>query len=76
MVEEPSDWRVDVTLDRGALAKDINTLVHILARQRVFCLVSASSQEEALEKAKAQLQRSLKTPMCYVNALNPRKLPT
>ncbi len=76
MAEEPTDWMVQVTLDRRALAKDIDTLVHILARQRVAVLVSASSREEAEEKAKAQLQRSLKTPLCYVKALTPRKLPT
>ena len=76
MAEEPTDWMVQVTLDRRALAKDITRLTMILARQRVAVLVSASSREEAEEKAKTQLQRSLKTPLCYVKALNPRRLPT
>ena len=74
MAEEPTDWKVQVTLDRVALAKDITTLVRILEQQRVTVIVSASSREEAEEKAKAHLQRSLKAPACYVKALTPRRM--
>lgn len=74
--EESTDWKVDITLDRGALVRDIDTLVHILARQRVFCTVHASNSKEAEEKAKEHLMRNIKVPWCYVKALNARRLPT
>ncbi len=76
MAEAPGDWKIWVIIDRKLLTKDINTLVHILARQRMAILVSASSEAEAIVKARELLQRSLKTPACYVKALNPRRLPT
>lgn len=76
MVEEPTDWKVEITLDRGALAKDINTLVHILARQRVFCIVSAGNSEEAVGKTKEHLIQHGEVPLCYVKAMTPRRLPT
>ena len=76
MAEAPGDWKVCVIVDRKLLARDINTLTRILTRERMAVLVSASSSEEAEEKARELLQRSLKTPACYVKALNPRRLPT
>jgi len=47
MAEEPTDWRIQVILDRKALVEDIDKLLHILARQRVIVIISASSREEA-----------------------------
>ena len=76
MVEMPGDWKVWVIIDRKLLAKDINTLTRILTRERMAVTVSASNPDEAEEKARALLQRSLKTPACYVKALNTRRMPT
>ncbi|TSA39931.1 hypothetical protein D4R30_00395 [archaeon] len=76
MAEPLSDWKVWITLDRELLTKDITMLVRILARQREFCLISASSQDDALVKARALLASSLKTPLCYVKAMTPRRAPT
>lgn len=76
MAEGPTDWTVQVTLNRKALVEDITRLTMILARQRVAVIVSASSREEAEEKAKEHLMRHVEVPWCYVKALNPRRLPT
>lgn len=76
MTEEPSDYRVDVTLDRKLLVKDIDTLVHILGRQRIFRIVRASNSEEAVAKMREHLIQHAVVPLCYVKALNARKLPT
>ncbi len=43
MAEAPGDWKVAITLDRKLLIRDIDAMVHILARQRMSVLVSASS---------------------------------
>jgi len=74
--EKPTDWKIQVTLDRKALLEDITRLTRILARQRVAVTVSASSREEAEEKAKEHLMQHIEVPWCYVKALNPRRLPT
>ena len=63
MAEAPGDWKVTITLDRKAIVEEITELVHMLARQRVAVIVSASSQDEALEMAKARLQAGFGTPM-------------
>lgn len=76
MTEEPTDWRVAVVLDEGPPIEDIDKLVRILARQRMIITVSASSREEAEEKARAHAQRYAGIPSVYVKALHPRKLPT
>ena len=76
MAEAPSDWKVQVTLDRKALVDDIAKLVRMLARQRVAVIVSASSREEALEEARGRLLLHVGVPACYVKALTPRRLPT
>ena len=76
MTEKPTDWRVKVTLDREALAEDIDKLVRILARQRVAVIVSASSREEALEKGREHLQRHNGISGIYIKDLQPRRLPT
>ncbi len=76
MAEAPGDWKVMITLDRKLLVRDIDAMVHILARQRMSVIVSASSGEEAEEKAGAVLQRGWRTRSCYVKALTPRRLPT
>ena len=76
MAEGPTDWKVQVTLDRKALVEDITKLVQILARERIYYTVAASSRSEAMEKAKACVQRIGGVPACYVRSLDPRKLPT
>ena len=76
MTEKPTDWKVKVTLDREALVEDIDKLVHILARQRVAVIVSASSEEEALERGKEHLQRHSGISGIYIKDLQPRRLPT
>jgi len=76
MAERPTDWKVQVTLDRKALAEDIIRLTRILARQRVAVIVSASSREEAEEKAKDHLLLQAGISKFYTKALNPRRLPT
>jgi hypothetical protein len=76
MAEEPTDWSVQVTLDRKALVEEITKLVQILALQRKAVIVFASSGEEASVKAKEHLQRYPGIPLGYIKALHPRRLPT
>jgi len=76
MAEEPTDWKVQVVLDRRALVEDITKLAQILARERIYYTVAASSRDEAIEKAKVYLQRHVGVPERYVRSLDPRKLPT
>ena len=76
MTEEPTDWVVQVILDRGAIVDDITKLVHVLGRQRISYTVSASSGEEAIAKAAERLKRHTGVQGYYVKALNPRRMPT
>jgi len=76
MTEKPTDWRIQVVLDRKALVEDIDKLTKILARQRTYCTVSAVNEAEALKKAEEHLQRYSSIPTVYVKAMHPRKLPT
>ena len=76
MAEEPTDWKVQVTLDRKALVEDITKLAQILARQRVAVTVSAVNEADALKKAEEHLQRISGIPTVYVKAMHPIKLPT
>ena len=76
MAEEPTDWKVQVVLDRRAIVEDITKLAQILARERIYYTVAASSREEAIEKAKVCLQRHVGVPACYVRSFHPRRLPT
>jgi hypothetical protein len=76
VAEEPTDWEVQVVLDRRAIVEDITKLAQILARERIYYTVSASSREEAIEKAKVHLQRFVGVPERYVRSLDPQKLPT
>ena len=47
-MSERTDWRVKATLDKDAIAADINRLLKILLHERVQCIVSAGSEQEAL----------------------------
>ena len=76
MAEAPTDWKIMVTLDRKALVEDIDKLVHILARQRPCCIVSAVNEAEALKKAEERLKQHYGIPAMYVKDMLPRKLPT
>ena len=76
MAEAPSDWKIEITLNRKALTEDIIRLTRILARQRIPIIVSASSLGEAEEKAREHLIRHGGLPLCYVKAMTPRRLPT
>ena len=76
MTEAPSDWKVQVVLDRKAIVEEITKLVQILARQRVAVVVSASDSERAIEKASAHLELYAGISEAYIKAFNPRKLPT
>ncbi len=76
MAEAPGDWKVRVTLDRKLLVRDIDTRVHLLSRQRMYLIVSASSQGEAEEQAMAVLRLGIRSSACYVKALTARRLPT
>ena len=76
MAEEPTDWKVQVVLDRRAIVEDITKLAQILARERIYYTVAASSRDEAIEKAKVCLQRHVGVSERYVRSLHPRKLPT
>jgi hypothetical protein len=76
MAEALSDWKVQVTLDRKAIRKDIAKLEQILARERIYYTVAARSRDEAMGKTKACVRRYLEVPTRYVRSLNPRRLPT
>jgi hypothetical protein len=76
MAEAPSDWKVQVTLDRKAIVEDIDRLVRMLARQRVAVTVSAWNDEEAIAKARAHLELHSDISEAYMKAFNPRRLPT
>lgn len=76
MAEELSDWKVHVILDRKTLVDDITRLAQVLAREKTYYTVSASSREEALQKTEEYLQRYLGIGPAYVSAMHPRRLPT
>lgn len=76
MAEAPTDWKVQVILDRKAIVEDITRLAQILARQRVAVIVSASNSEEAIDKARAHLELHAEISESYMKAFNPRRLPT
>jgi hypothetical protein len=76
VTEVPSDWKVQVTLDRKAIRKDITKLEKILARERIYYTVAARSRDEAIGKAGACVRRYLDVPTRYVRSLSPRRLPT
>jgi ribosomal protein L5 len=76
MTEKPTDWRIQVVLDRKALVEDLGKLTKILARQRTYCVVSAVNEAEALKKAEEHLQRISGISPVYVKAMHPRRLPT
>ena len=76
MAEEPTDWEVQVVLDRRAIVEDITKLAQILARERIYYTVAASSREEAMEKTRMFLMRFVGVPERYVRSLDPRRLPT
>jgi hypothetical protein len=76
MAEAPSDWKVQVVLDKKAIVEDITKLAQILARQRLAVIVSASSREEAEEKAKNHLLLHAGISEAYLKAYNSRRLPT
>jgi hypothetical protein len=76
MTEKPTDWRIQVVLDRKALVEDIDKLTKILARQRTYCTVSAVNEAEALKKAEEHLKLYSGIPTVYVKAMHPRRLPT
>jgi len=73
---EKTDYKVTVILDRQALVEDIAKLAKILARQRVFVLVSASSGEDAEVVARKHIQQYMAIPEVYLKTLRPRRLPT
>jgi len=74
MTEKPTDWRIQVVLDRRALVEDIAKLTKILARQRTYCIVSAVNEAEALKKAEEHLKLHSGIPTVYVKAMHPRRL--
>lgn len=76
MTEEKTDWVVNAILDRDKLEEDIQALVRILKKQRVYCVVQASDGDEALKKAANHVRTYMKIPLRYVKALNPRRLST
>jgi hypothetical protein len=76
VAEALSDWKVQVILDRKAIVHDITMLAQVLARERIFYLVAASSREEAMKKGKRSFVFVTGAPERYVRSLNPRKLPT
>jgi hypothetical protein len=76
MAEAPSDWKVQVTLDRKAIVEDITKLVKMLAQQRWAVIVSASSSKEAIEKASLHLMVHSGVSPLYTKVFNPRRLPT
>ena len=76
MAEAPSDWKVQVVLDRKAIVEDITKLAQILARQRVTVIVSASDSEDAIDRAKTHLILQTGILESYMKAFNPRRLPT
>lgn len=76
MTEEKTDWKIQVTLDRDAVVEDIVRLVKILKRQQVYCVVSASTREEAVEKAKVHMWQYGGIPTVYLKTMHPRRLPT
>jgi hypothetical protein len=76
VAEELTDWKVQVVLDRRAIVEDITKLAQILARERIYYTVAASSRGEAIDKAKVYLQRHVGVPERYVRSLHPRRLPT
>lgn len=67
-----SDWKVTAILNRDALEKDIHRLISVMKRQRVWLIVSAESEEEALREA----ERRLGIDPSYLKALHPRRLKT
>ena len=76
MAEALSDWKVHITLDRKAIAKDIAKLADLLAREKIYYTVAASSRDGAMEKATGFFLLHTEVPERYVGSLDPRKLPT
>ena len=76
MAEELTDWKVQVTLDRRAIIDDIDKLVRVLARERIYYTIAASSRLEAMEKTRGLFLLHTGVPTRYVRSLAPRKLPT
>lgn len=75
-MSEKTDFKVTAVLDRDALVEDITSLVGILKRQKVYCIIRAGSLEEAVEEAKTYLWQHQGVLPNYVKAYHPRRLPT
>jgi len=73
---ERTDYKVKAVLDRDKLIEDINGLLSILRRQRVFCVVSAVSDEDAAKQAIQHFQNRVKIPFKYFKDLHTRRMPT
>jgi len=76
MAEALSDWKVQVTLNKTAIVLEITKLAELLARERIYYTVAASSRDNAMEKTLDILQRIGEVHPRYVRSLDPRKLPT
>jgi hypothetical protein len=76
VTEALSDWKVHVTLNKKAIVNDITMLAQVLARERIFYLVAASSRLDAMEKAKRSFVFVTGAPERYVRSYDPQKLPT
>ena len=70
------DWKVWAAIDRKALIADIEAMLGILKRQRVYCIVTAFDREEAESQAVDHLDKLGKISPRYIRSLNARRMRT
>jgi hypothetical protein len=76
MAEAPTDWKVQVTVRKGAIVEYLTTLAELLVRERIYYTVAASSREEAISEARRLFLLHNNVPERYVRSYDPRRLPT
>ena len=68
------DWKVRAVLDRAEVLADVAHLVGLLRMPKLYCIVSASNEQEAVAEAERHLGTVMQVPKKYLKRLTPRRL--
>jgi hypothetical protein len=72
-VTERCDWRVRATLNKEQILADLAHLVALLRMPKLYCVVSATDEEDAIGEAEHHMAVVMGVPKKYITAFKPRR---
>ena len=76
MTEGPTDWKATASLKRAELDELIHRLNEYREKGQATCIISASSQEEAVRIGLERFSKYMDIPRSCIRAVKARRLPT